>query len=60
METVEEMIARHERDAKWRDATFKRNEALIKKWSSIPWWKFWEKPSFETQRDIIRSNWREF
>lgn len=40
-----------------RDTIFKKNEALIKKWRSIPWWKFWERPSFEEQKAIILSDW---
>lgn len=40
-----------------RDSIKKNNEKLISYWRSIPWWRFWEKPSFETQRSIILSNW---
>jgi hypothetical protein len=54
---VEEMIAEHEQHRKRRDYIYKKNQALIKKWNSIPWWKFWAKPSFEEQRDIILRNW---
>jgi hypothetical protein len=49
--------------AKWNHAkelVKKHNEQLIAQWRSIPWWKFWEKPSFEEQRDIILENWRKF
>lgn len=42
-----------------RAAIYAKNEALIKKWHSVPWWKFWLRPSFEEQRDIILRNWRE-
>lgn len=34
-----------------------KNDALIKHWKSIPWWRFWEKPSFEGQRSILIKNW---
>jgi hypothetical protein len=57
METAEEMIREHEEFNKKREAIRKLNESLIKKWDSIPWWKFWEMPSFEERRDIIISNW---
>lgn len=33
------------------------NAKLIKEWNSIPWWKFWAKPSFEKKRNTIISNW---
>lgn len=48
---------------KWqhaRELVRKHNEKLIEEWNSIPWWKFWEKPSFEEKRQIILDNWREF
>lgn len=38
---------------------YKRNEALIAHWKSIPWWKFWiKKPSFEEQKRIVVNNYR--
>lgn len=40
-----------------RDSIKKKNDKLINYWRSIPWWRFWEKPSFEEQRSIILSNW---
>lgn len=48
---------------KWRQAqelVFKHNEELIREWRSIPWYKFWQRPSFEEQRRIILENWAEF
>jgi len=48
---------------KWNKAkelVSKHNETLIKEWRSIPWWKFWAKPTFEEQRQIILDNWSKF
>jgi len=36
----------------------KGNQELIAFWKSIPWWKFWLKPSFEEQRRIIIDSWQ--
>ena len=41
-----------------RERIRKGNEELIAYWKSIPWWKFWERPSFEEQRKIIMDNFR--
>ena len=54
---VSEMIAEHERWSKKRDSIREKNDKLIAYWKSIPWWKFWLKPSFEEQRSIIISSW---
>jgi len=54
---VSEIIARDERRSKERDSIEEKNKKLIAYWKSIPWWKFWLKPSFEEQRSIIISNW---
>lgn len=56
---VEEMIERHRVFEQKIAAINKKNEELIKYWNSIPWWKFWAKPSFEEQRSIIMNNWSE-
>jgi len=48
---------------KWnraRNLVKKHNDKLISKWRSTPWWKFWDRPSFEEQKLIIISNWKEF
>lgn len=48
---------------KWnkaRELVKNHNETLIQKWKSIPWYRFWERPSFEEQRRIIMNNWSEF
>jgi len=37
--------------------TYRECTALIDYWRSIPWWKFWLKPSFEEQKSIIISKW---
>ncbi len=57
----EDIIADHKRFNIQREMILKKNDLLIKKWRSIPWWKFWQKPpSFEEQRAIILSNWGMF
>lgn len=46
---------------KWereREDVKKENERLIKYWNSIPWYRFWERPSFEEKRSIIVGNWQ--
>lgn len=49
---------------KWnrsRKAVSDYNAYLIRKWNSVPWWKFWVKvPSFDEQRSIVISNWDKF
>src|SRR3990167_3990821 len=48
---------------KWnraRNLVKKHNDKLISKWRSTPWWKFWDRPSFEEQKLIIISNWKDF
>lgn len=45
---------------KRRSAVYKKNQRLIKQWQSIPWWKFWQRPSFEEQQYIIIRNWQSF
>jgi len=37
--------------------TYRECMALVDYWHSIPWWKFWLKPSFEEQKSIIASKW---
>lgn len=49
--------------AKWnkaRELVRKYNEDLISYWRSIPWYRFWERLSFEEQRQIVLDNWRRF
>ena len=50
----------YEKWEKARKLVSLHNKKLIKKWESIPWWKFWDKPSFEEQRQIILDNWHRF
>jgi predicted dithiol-disulfide oxidoreductase (DUF899 family) len=57
IEPAEEYLARRKREDKKRDEIKKKNDELIAKWRSIPWYRFWEKPSFEEQRRIIMENW---
>ncbi len=57
VESIEENLKRHRRWAKKHQEIKELNDSLIAKWRSIPWWKFWEKPSFEKQRQIIIDNW---
>ena len=49
--------------AKWnksRKLLSSYNSRLIRQWESIPWYRFWEIPSFEKRRQIILDNWAEF
>lgn len=40
-----------------RKGIYAKNKELIKKWRAIPWYKFWQRPSLEEQRTIIKRNW---
>lgn len=42
---------------KQREQVRKENKRLIKEWESIPWYRFWERPSFEEQKSVIVNNW---
>lgn len=52
-----EYLARRKKQDKQRKAIKKKNDDLIAHWKSIPWYRFWERPSFEEQRRIIMDNW---
>ena len=63
---IEESIKnRIEQDKKWekkKNQISRKNADLIEKWrkEKRPWWKFWDRGlSFEEQRSIIMSNWKE-
>ncbi len=52
-------LEEHKKWEKKRDYIFEENQKLIRKWRSIPWWKFWVKRlTFEEERDIIINNWK--
>ena len=53
----QERMARRTEEEKNTLKIAKKNRDLIAYWDSIPWYKFWLKPSFEEQRSIITSNW---
>ena len=56
---IETMItSSYEKFNKERASIRKSNQALIAYWRSIPWWKFWERPSFKEQKEIIIDSWR--
>ena len=57
MTLVEQYIKEHKEFMERKEKIYNKNEAIIKEWRSIPWYKFWKKTSFETQRDIIIRNW---
>jgi len=57
-QTLQEFNEEHEEFNRKRERIRKLNDALIEKWNSIPWWNFWDRPSYEYQRDTIIRNWR--
>ena len=56
--TIEQVIADRKAFNEERKAIYDGNKALIKEWDSIPWWKFWEKVSFEKRTKYIADSYK--